>query len=102
MSNVALKKSLRKKLSRETIQLTRKDYETLKEAERTNAANIINLIPLIILRDKFGFGKVRLERYLNHYGEAIEAFNQGYLDLNDVKEVLLTENKIRFMNEGRK
>ena len=64
MSKIALKKSLRKKLNQETIQLTRKDYETLKEAERTNAANIINLIPLIILRDKFGFGKIRLERYL--------------------------------------
>ena len=96
MSKRALKKSLRRKLSKETIQLTRKDYETLKEAERMNAANIINLIPLIILRDKFGFGKVRLERYLKHYQEAIESLNEGYLDLKDVERVMLEEVKIGF------
>lgn len=96
MSNTALKKSLRRKLNKETIQLTRKDYETLKEAERMNAAEIINLIPLIILRDKFGFGKVRLERYLNHYQEAVESLNEGYLDLKDVERVMLEEVKIAF------
>ena len=100
MSNVALKKSLRKKLNKETIQLTRKDYEALKEAERMNAANIINLIPLIILRDKFGFGKVRLERYLKHYQEAVDSLNKGYLDLNDVQKVMLEEVKIGFYEEG--
>ena len=100
MSNVALKKSLRKKLNKETIQLTRKEYEELKSKERINAANIINLIPLIILRDKFGFGKVRLERYLKHYQEAVESLNEGYLDLKDVQKVLLDEVKIGFYEEG--
>lgn len=100
MSNTALKKSLRRKLSKETIQLTRKDYETLKEAERMNAANIINLIPLIILRDKFGFGKVRLERYLKHYQDAVDSLNEGYLDLKDVQRVMMDEVKIKFY-EGK-
>ena len=96
MSNTVLKKSLRNKLSKETIQLTRKDYEALKEAERMNAANIINLIPLIVLRDKFGFGKVRLERYLEHYQEAVDSLNKGYLNLKDVEKVMLDEVKIAF------
>ena len=100
MSNTALKKSLRRKLNRETIQLTRKDYDALKEAERMNAASIINLIPLIILRDKFGFGKVRLERYLKHYQDAIESLNEGYLDLKDIQRVMLEEVKIAFYEEG--
>lgn len=99
MSNTVLKKSLRNKLNKETIQLTRKDYEALKEAERMNAANIINLIPLIILRDKFGFGKVRLERYLKHYQDAVDSLNKGYLDLKDVEKVLLDEVKIAFYEE---
>ena len=99
MSNTALKKSLRKKLNKETIQLTRKEYETLKEAERMNAANIINLIPLMILRDKFGFGKVRLERYLGYYQEAVDSLNKGYLDLKDVERVMLEEVKIGFYGE---
>ena len=99
MSKRALKKSLRRKLNKETIQLTRKDYDALKEAERMNAANIINLIPLIILRDKFGFGKVRLERYLKHYQEAIESLNDGYLDLKDIQRVMLDEVNIAFYEE---
>ena len=99
MSNTALKKSLRRKLSREDIQLTRKEYEELKSKERMNAAEIINLIPLIILRDKFGFGKVRLERYLKHYQDAVDSLNKGYLDLNDVQKVLLDEVKIKFYEE---
>ena len=96
MSKRALKKSLRRKLNKETIQLTRKEYEELKSKERVNAGNIINLIPLIILRDKFGFGKIRLERYLKHYQEAVDSLNKGYLDLNDVQKVLLDEVKIAF------
>ena len=100
MSNIALKKSLRRKLNKETIQLTRKEYEELKSKERMNAANIINLIPLIILRDKFGFGKIRLERYLGYYQEAVESLNEGYLDLKDIERVMLEEVKIGFYEEG--
>ena len=100
MSNVALKKSLRKKLNKETIQLTRKEYEELKSKERMNASNIINLIPLIILRDKFGFGKIRLERYLGYYQEAVDSLNKGYLDLKDIERVMLEEVKIGFYEEG--
>ena len=100
MSNTALKKSLRRKLNKETIQLTRKEYEELKSKERMNASNIINLIPLIVLRDKFGFGKIRLERYLGYYQEAVESLNEGYLDLKDVQKVLLEEVKIGFYGEG--
>ena len=99
MSKRALKKSLRRKLNKETIQLTRKEYEALKSKERMNASNIINLIPLIILRDKFGFGKIRLERYLGYYQEAVESLNEGYLDLKDVERVMLEEVKIGFYKE---
>lgn len=101
MSSVAFKKSLRNKLNKEKIQLTRKDYDALKEAERMNAANIINLIPLIILRDKFGFGKVRLERYLKHFQEAVDSLNSGHLDLKDVQKVMIDEVKIAFYEEGK-
>ena len=100
MGKRALKKSLRRKLNKETIQLTRKEYEELKSKERMNASNIINLIPLIILRDKFGFGKIRLERYLGYYQEAVDSLNKGYLDLKDVERVMLEEVKIAFYKEG--
>ena len=101
MNNTALKKSLRKKLSKDVIQLTRKDYEQLKVAERMNAANIINILPLLILRDKFGFGKVRLERYLRYYEDAVDSFNRGYFNLEDIQRVMTDEVKIAFYEEEK-
>ena len=51
---------------------------------------------------KFGFGKIRLERYLKHYQEAIESLNEGYLNLKDVERVMLEEVKIGFYGEDGK
>lgn len=101
MSNTVLKKSLRNKLNKETIHLTRKEYEALKEAERMNATNIVNLIPLLILRDKFGFGKVRLERYLRYYEDAVDSFNKGYFNLEDIQRVMTDEVRIGFYEEEK-
>lgn len=91
-----MKKKLRHQLRNKPIELTSKEIDRLKKQATERAAEITNLIPLLVLKDKFGFGKVRLERYLNYYSEAIDAFNKGYLDLDDVQEVLMTENKIGF------
>ena len=92
-------KKLRHQLRNKPVELTPKQIEKLKAEATSKAAEVVNLIPLLVLKDKFGFGKVRLERYLNYYSEAIDAFNKGYLDLDDVQEVLLTENKIGFKRD---
>lgn len=73
------------------VKLTPKDLQKLQDDATEEAISVINLIPLMVLRDKFGFGKVRLERYLDHLYDAIESFNEGYIDLSDVAEMLEKE-----------
>lgn len=91
-----MKKKLKQQLRNKPVELTPKQIEKMKSDATMRAAEITNLIPLLVLKDKFGFGKVRLERYLKHYEEAVDSFNKGYLDLKDVQEVVLKENKIGF------
>lgn len=55
------------------------------------ALNIVNMIPLIVLRDKYGFGKKRMTEYINYYLETIEAYNEDYLKLEDIVKVLKEE-----------
>lgn len=89
-------KKLKRQLESKPITLTHKEIEKLKEQATDNAAAIINLMPLLILRDKFGFGRVRLERYLDHYSEMMEAHSEGYISLKDIEKVLEAEVGLKF------
>lgn len=50
----------------------------------------------ITLRDKFGFGEVRLKRATNHIANTFEAITEGYVSLDDLKKVLLEECNFEF------
>lgn len=54
----------------------------------------INLLPLLVLRDKFGFGEVRLNRYIDHLIIAVEDFNQGRFTLEDIEKMLKEETNV--------
>jgi len=49
-----------------------------------------------VLHDKWGFGKVRLTRFLDQLYDLLESIEQGYLTVEDCKKVLLEECKINF------
>mgnify|MGYP001319009798 CR=1 FL=1 len=89
-------KKLKRRLQNKPVTLTAKEVDRLKREATDNATEIVNLIPLLILRDKFGFGKVRLCRYLEFFNETLEAYNEGRFDLKDIEQVLLDEVKIGF------
>lgn len=89
-------KKLKRKLQTKPVTMTAKEVARLKREAPNNAAEIVNLIPLLILRDKFGFGKVRLERYLTYYDEMVIDFNEGRITLDDIKGVMLDEVRIGF------
>lgn len=89
-------KKLKRQLLSKPVTLTTKEVEKMKQKATDNAAEIINLFPLLILRDKFGFGKVRIERYLDHYAEMMEAYNAGYFSLKDIEKVLHAELGLKF------
>lgn len=89
-------KKLKRRLESKPITMTYKEIERMKEQATDNAAAIINLMPLLILRDKFGFGRVRLERYLDRYSDMMEAHSEGYISLKDIEKVLEAEVGLKF------
>ena len=90
------RKKLKRQLLSKPVTLTTKEVDKLKQQATDNAAAIINLFPLLILRDKFGFGKVRIERYLEYFAELLETYNAGYFDLKDIEKVLHEELGLKF------
>ncbi len=56
-----------------------------------DALNIVNLFPLLVLRDKYGFGKKRLEEFIGHYLDVVNAYNDDYIQFQDVVNVLKEE-----------
>lgn len=91
------KKLLKQKLRKTPVVLTPKDIEKIKRDATKSAVESIYLIPLLVLKDKFGYGGVRLKRYLDEFNELMDSYNKGYLDLKDIEETLLKENKMAFI-----
>lgn len=60
------------------------------------ALDVVNMFPLLVLRDKFGFGKKRLERFTNEYLGVIHAYNEGYLNLTDVIKTIEKETGLDY------
>jgi hypothetical protein len=61
-----------------------------------NAANKVTLLlVLTVLKFKFGFGKVRLDRFIEHYNDLLDSYNKGYITVDDLNTDL-------FENTGMK
>ncbi len=45
-------------------------------------------LPCLVLKDKFGFGKVRLERFTDALLDMYDSYTRGYITVDDVLEVL--------------
>ena len=52
------------------------------------AVRVTNYFPLLILRDHFGFGEVRLKRFQEKYAAMWDDFNNGLIDIDDIAAVL--------------
>lgn len=65
-------------------------------SEAIDTAFIVMLaLPMLVMRDKYGFGKVRLERFMDQVIDLYESFNAGYLTLEDMHKALEDEVGIK-------
>lgn len=53
-------------------------------------------LPLLVLRDQFGFGKVRLQRFAESLSELTVDMNEDRLDLYDIADTLNEETGLTF------
>lgn len=94
-----LQKQGKKVKSEPVINIKSSDVQNIKEkatSEAVNKAFLMMLgLPVLVLRDKWGFGKVRSERFIDQVLEIYEAFDKGYLTLDDIHDVLWEEAGVK-------
>lgn len=71
-----------------TIKEQRKRDKKQREQGAKQAMSVLNLVPLLALRDEYGFGKKRMIRYILKYQDMIDAYNKGYITLVDIAKTL--------------
>lgn len=52
------------------------------------------LLSLTVLHDKFGFGRKRLEKFIDESWKLMDAYNAGYVSVSDIEETLAEETGI--------
>lgn len=70
-------------------QRQRDQRQRLKGTEK--ALEIIALLPILALRDEYGFGKKRMLRYIIKYQDILDAYNKDYITLEDIAETIKSE-----------
>ena len=55
--------------------------------------------PLLTLRDKFGFGKERLNRFMDKMMDLHEAYELDYVDLDDLDRTIMEETGVTLIKK---
>ncbi len=91
-----MKRSKKKKTP--TYNLTWEQIEDIKLKATSEAMDFafrqMMLLPLMVLRDHYGFGAKRIEEYIDHVADMLDSYNRGYLDLDDIEKTLKEETGI--------
>ena len=87
------KKKEKKKVA--TYNLTWKQIEDIKLKATSEAMDFafkqMMLLPLMVLRDKYGYGAKRLEDFIDNVADMLDSYNKGDLDLDDIEQTLKAE-----------
>lgn len=59
------------------------------------------VVPIIVLRDEFGFGAKRLEKFIDAIHELYDSIDQKYLNLDDIVKTIKEETGVEIIR-GRK
>ncbi len=93
------KKKEKKKVA--TYNLTWEQIEDIKLKATSEAMDFafrqMMLLPLMVLRDKYGYGAQRLEQFIDDVADMLDSYNKGYLDLDDIEQILKEETGIEIL-----
>ena len=91
------------KKSQAVYTLTAAQIEKIKKdatMEATKKAFIMMMgFPLLTLRDKFGFGKERLNRFMDKMMDLYEAYEMDYVDLADIDRTIMEETGVTLLKK---
>ena len=81
------------------INIKSSDVQAIKKNAASEAADtaffLMLALPLMVLHDKYGFGKVRGERFIDQVLELYDSFEKGYVSLDDLHNCLWEEGGIK-------
>ena len=70
------------------------------EMQATKKAFVMMMgFPLLTLRDKFGFGKERLNRFMDKMLDLYEAYEMDYVDLEDLDRTIMEETGVTLIKK---
>ena len=70
------------------------------EMQATKKAFVMMMgFPLLTLRDKFGFGKKRLNRFMDKMMDLYEAYEMDYVDLADLDRTIMEETGVTLIRK---
>lgn len=70
------------------------------EMQATKKAFVMMMgFPLLTLRDKFGFGKERLNRFMDKMLDLYEAYELDYVDLADLDRTIMEETGVTLLKK---
>lgn len=70
------------------------------EMQATKKAFVMMMgFPLLTLRDKFGFGKERLNRFMDKMLDLYEAYEMDYVDLADLDRTIMEETGVTLLKK---
>lgn len=87
-----------------TLNLTAEQFEAFKQEQtrKTTYTSLILMlgIPLMVLRDKHGFGKKRLENFIEDSIELLDSFDKGYITFDDLQDTIYEETGVRVVEKA--
>ena len=74
-------------------QMPNRRMENRRDADKlvTSAYKVMNLLALSVLRDEFGFGTVRMNRFINRMHEKLECYSKGLVTPEELDQILKDE-----------
>lgn len=98
----------KKKVNPKLRPATQADIRKAKREATSEAISYAWAIMFTVMRDKFGYGPVRLQRMWGEVNKLSEAISDGYVNVKDLMEVLdkeagiiLTDEKDGKKTEGK-
>lgn len=89
--------------AQKTYTLTQAQIDQMKKEvsmEATKKAFLMMMgFPLLTLRDKFGFGKERLNRFMDKMLDLYEAYEMDYVDLDDLNDTIMKETGVTLIKK---
>lgn len=80
-----------KKKKNPSIHLKQSDVKNLKNDATNIGIRYAMVIFLYVMREKEGYGDKRLKRVYDEMNDVVDSINKGYINLNDLEQVLSLE-----------